>query len=337
MYKVLLTEAIDPAGISLLKEHFQVDIAPDPQEDTIIRMIPDYDALVIRATKLTERILAAGKKLKIVSRHGVGTDNLDISASTRYGVILSTTPGANSHSVAEHTVGAMCWLLKQYGQAEKLLRDAKFQQAGSLTGLLTKLGFQNAVLEGKTLALVGVGAISRHVAKLCGPDGFGMKIIAYSPHVSAEQMADLHITKCETLDEMLPVCDVLSIHTPKRPSTVNLINKESFAKMKPTAILINTARGGIVNEADLAEALKNHQIAGAALDVYDPEPPSLDNPLFQLDNVLLTPHIGAATDGAMQNMAKACAQNIIDYLGGQRPGFVVNPEAYVPLAENPKK
>ena len=336
MYKVLLTEAIDPAGINLLKEHFQVDVAPNPQEETIINMIPEYDALVIRATKLTENILAAGKKLKIVSRHGVGTDNLDIPGATKHGVILSTTPGANAHSVAEHTVGAICWFLKQYGQAEKLLRKGKFNQAGSLTGLLTKLGFQNAVLEGKTLALVGVGAISRHVAKLCGPDGFGMNVIAYSPHVSAEQMADLHIKKCETLDEMLPVCDVLSIHTPKRPSTINLINRDSFAKMKPTAILVNTARGGIVNEEDLAEALKNGQIAGAALDVFDPEPPSLDNPLFQLDNVLLTPHIGAATDGAMQNMARACAQNIIDYLGGTRPGFVVNPEAYVPLSENPK-
>ena len=154
--------------------------------------------------------------------------------------------------------------------------------------------------------------------------------------VSAEQMEALHIKKCETLEEMLPVCDVLSIHTPKRPDTVNLINRDSFAKMKPTAILINTARGGIVNEADLAEALKNHQIAGAALDVFDPEPPALDNPLFQLDNVLLTPHIGAATDGAMQNMARACAQNIIDYFGGKRPGFVVNPEIYVPISENPK-
>lgn len=336
MYKVLLTEAIDPVGIDLLKEHYQVDVAPNPQEATMIRMIPDYDALIIRATKLTENILAAGTKLKIVSRHGVGTDNLDIPGSTRHGVILTTTPGANAHSVAEHTVGAICWLLKQYGAAEKLLREGKFHQSGSLTGLLTKLGFENAVLEGKTLALVGVGAISRHVAKLCGPDGFGMNLIAYSPHVSAEQMAELHIRKCETLEEMLPVCDVLSIHTPKRPNTVNLIHRGSFAMMKPSAILINTARGGIVNEADLAEALKNHQIAGAALDVYDPEPPAQDNPLFQLDNVLLTPHIGAATDGAMQNMARACAQNIIDYFSGKRPGFVVNPEIYVPIAENPK-
>lgn len=336
MYKVLLTEAIDPAGIQLLKEHYQTDVAPNPQESTIVSMIPDYDALVIRATKLTENILAAGRKLKIVSRHGVGTDNLDIPGATRHGVILSTTPGANAHSVAEHTVGAICWFLKQYGPAEKLLREGKFHQAGSLTGLLTKLGFENAVLEGKTLALVGVGAISRHVAKLCGPEGFGMNIIAYSPHVSAEQMEELHIRKCETLEEMLPVCDVLSIHTPKRPDTINLINRDTFARMKRTAILINTARGGIVNEGDLAEALRNHQIAGAALDVYDPEPPSLDNPLFQLENVLLTPHIGAATDGAMQNMACACAQNIIDYFNGRRPGFVVNPEIYVPISENPK-
>ena len=333
MYKVLLTEPIDRMGIEMLEQAAQVTIAPDAREETIVSLIPDYDALVIRATKLTENILAAGKKLKIVSRHGVGQDNLDIPAATRHGVILTTTPGANAHSVAEHTVGAICWLLKRYGQAEKLLRDGAFDQPGSLTGLLTKIGFENAVLEDKVIALAGVGAIAKRVAYICGV-GFGMKVIGYDPFVSREDMEKLGITKYETVEEMLPLCDVLSIHTPKTPETINLINKDSFAKMKPTAILINTARGGIVNEEDLVEALRTHRIAGAALDVFATEPPPLDSPLFEMDNIILTPHIAAASDGAMQSMAKATAQNIVDYFDGRRPGYVLNPEIYLPIQEN---
>ena len=335
MYKVLLTERIDPIGIEMLSKVAQVDIAPNPQEDTIVGLIPEYDALVIRATKLTEKMIAAGTKLKIVARHGVGQDNLDIPAATKHGVILTTTPGANAGSVAEHAVGGMMYLLKRYGEASGLLRGGAFDQPGSLTGLLTKMGFLNYVMEGKTVALVGVGAIAKRVAAIC-KNGFGMEVIGYDPFVSAEAMAELGITKYDTVDEMLPLCDVLSIHVPKMPETENLINKDAFAKMKPNAVVINTARGGIINEPDLVEALRNKVIAGAMLDVYEQEPPSLDNPLFTLDNVLLTPHIAAASDGAMRNMSSGVAINIINYFEGRRPTFVVNPEVYKPISENEK-
>lgn len=335
MYKVLLTERIDPIGIEMLSKVAQVDIAPNPQEDTIAELIPEYDALVIRATKLTEKMIAAGKKLKIVARHGVGQDNLDIPAATKYGVILTTTPGANAGSVAEHAVGGMMYLLKRYGEATSMLRGGAFDQPGSLTGLLTKLGFLNYVMEGKTVALVGVGAIAKRVAAMC-KHGFGMNVIGYDPWVSAEAMAELGITKYETVEEMLPLCDVLSIHVPKTPQTENLINKDTLAKMKPTAVVVNTARGGIINEADLVEALRDKVIAGAMLDVFAQEPPSLDNPLFTLDNVLLTPHIAAASDGAMRNMSSGVATNIINYFEGRDPIFVVNPEVYKPISENNK-
>lgn len=336
LYKVLLTEPIDPIGVKLLKEHFTVDLAPDPKEETIVSLIGDYDALVIRATKLTENILDAGKKLKIVSRHGVGQDNLDIPAATHHKVLLTTTPGANAHSVAEHAVGMAIVLMKRYGEAEKLLRDGTFNQPGSLTGLLSKIGFVNEVLEGKTIALVGTGAIAKRVAEICHV-GFGMNVIGYDPYVSAEVMAEHGIKKYETVEEMLPLCDVLSVHVPKTPATENMINKDSFAKMRRNAVIINTSRGGIVNEADLAQALCSGQIAGAGLDVFSPEPPLLDNPLFSLENVIMTPHIAAASDGAMYNMSKCAAENILEYLEGGKPRFLLNPEIYVPVSEHPRR
>lgn len=325
MYKVLLTERIDKTGIDILSKVAQVDIAPDPSEKTIVSMVGDYDAMIIRATLLTEPMLAAGKKLKVVGRHGVGTDNLDIPAATRHGILLLNTPGANAGSVAEYTVGALLYLFKRFAEADRMLRRGDFNQPGSLTGLLTKLGFENRVVEGRTIGLAGFGAIARRVAKIC-IHGFDMKVLAYDPYVSEEAMNALGVQKVASVKEMAPLVDALTIHVPKTPETVNLINSEIFSAMKPTAVLVNAARGGIVNEADLVEALKNRSIAAAATDVYDQEPPPMDHPLFALDNMLMTPHIGAASDGAMQNMASYVARGVVDVLEGRTPQFVVNRE-----------
>lgn len=325
MYKVLLTERIDKTGIDILSKVAQVDIAPDPSEKTIVSMVGDYDAMIIRATLLTEPMLAAGKKLKVVGRHGVGTDNLDIPAATRHGILLLNTPGANAGSVAEYTVGALLYLFKRFAEADRMLRRGDFNQPGSLTGLLTKLGFENRVVEGRTIGLAGFGAIARRVAKIC-IHGFDMKVLAYDPYVSEEAMNALGVQKVASVKEMAPLVDALTIHVPKTPETVNLINSEIFSAMKPTAVLVNAARGGIVNEADLVEALKNRSIAAAATDVYDQEPPPMDHPLFSLDNMLMTPHIGAASDGAMQNMASYVARGVVDVLEGRTPQFVVNRE-----------
>ena len=325
MYKVLLTERIDKTGIDILSKVAQVDIAPDPSEKTIVSMVGDYDAMIIRATLLTEPMLAAGKKLKVVGRHGVGTDNLDIPAATRHGILLLNTPGANAGSVAEYTVGALLYLFKRFAEADRMLRRGDFNQPGSLTGLLTKLGFENRVVERRTIGLAGFGAIARRVAKIC-IHGFDMKVLAYDPYVSEKAMNALGVQKVASVKEMAPLVDALTIHVPKTPETVNLINSEIFSAMKPTAVLVNAARGGIVNEADLVEALKNRSIAAAATDVYDQEPPPMDHPLFSLDNMLMTPHIGAASDGAMQNMASYVARGVVDVLEGRTPQFVVNRE-----------
>lgn len=325
MYKVLLTERIDQTGIDILSKVAQVDIAPDPSEKTIVSMVGDYDAMVIRATLLTEPMLAAGKKLKVVGRHGVGTDNLDIPAATRYGILLLNTPGANAGSVAEYTVGALLYLFKRFTESDRMLRRGDFNRPGSLTGLLTKLGFENTVLEGKTIGLAGFGAIAKRVAKIC-IHGFEMRVLAYDPYVSEEDMRELGVHKVASVREMAPLVDALAIHAPKTPETSNLINSEIFSVMKPTAVIINAARGGIVNEADLADALRNKTIAAAATDVYDKEPPPMEHPLFALENVLLTPHIGAASDGAMRNMASYVANGVVDVLKGRKPEFVVNRE-----------
>ena len=206
-----------------------------------------------------------------------------------------------------------------------MLRRGDFNQPGSLTGLLTKLGFENRVVEGRTIGLAGFGAIARRVAKIC-IHGFDMKVLAYDPYVSEKAMNALGVQKVASVKEMAPLVDALTIHVPKTPETVNLINSEIFSAMKPTAVLVNAARGGIVNEADLVEALKNRSIAAAATDVYDQEPPPMDHPLFALDNMLMTPHIGAASDGAMQNMASYVARGVVDVLEGRTPQFVVNRE-----------
>ncbi|MCQ2555095.1 MAG: hydroxyacid dehydrogenase, partial [Clostridia bacterium] len=309
---------------------FDVVIAPDPSEETIKSLIVDADAFLVRATKVNENILSAAKKLKIVSRHGVGLDQIDVEACTKHGVIVTVTTAANAHSVAEHTLGGALYLMKRYEKAQALLRSGACNMPGGLTGILTKLGFSNEVLEGKTICLVGCGAIARYVAHIAH-DGFGMNVIGYDPFVSAENLAASGIKKYETVDEMLPLSDVVSIHVPKMPETVNLINKSSFEKMKKNAVLINTARGGIVNEADLAEALNSGKIAGAMLDVFEVEPPKLDNPLFSCENVLLTPHIAAASDGAMMNMSSGAAKNIIDFFNGAEILPVVNKQVFTPF------
>ncbi|HQO56810.1 MAG TPA: NAD(P)-dependent oxidoreductase, partial [Clostridia bacterium] len=171
-----------------------------------------------------------------------------------------------------------------------------------------------------------IGVIRQHLhVKIC-IHGFDMKVLAYDPYVSEKAMNALGVQKVASVKEMAPLVDALTIHVPKTPETVNLINSEIFSAMKPTAVLVNAARGGIVNEADLVEALKNRSIAAAATDVYDQEPPPMDHPLFALDNMLMTPHIGAASDGAMQNMASYVARGVVDVLEGRTPQFVVNRE-----------
>lgn len=325
--KVLLTEAIHEEGLEMIRKAAELEIAPDPREETIIKAITGVDALIVRSTRVTAAIIEAGKKLKVIGRHGIGLDNIDLEAANRCGVAVVNTPDANVISVAEHVVATMLYLCKRLKEVDRALRGGEFDRPGSLPGLVTKLGYTTRELYGKTLGLVGCGKIARRVAEVCGM-GFEMRIYSYDPCLSPEYMARVGVKPCDSLEEVFQKGDFVSIHVPLTDGTRNLVDKKQLALMKPTAYLINASRGGVVNEEDLYTALQNKSIAGAAVDVFAQEPPGKDNPLFTLDNIVVTPHIAAMTDGALVRMARDVAKGVLSVLRGERPSSLVNPEVW---------
>jgi D-3-phosphoglycerate dehydrogenase len=326
-YRILLSEKIHPDGIRLLESVGQVDIAPDPSEDTIVGIIGEYDAIVVRSSKLTGKMIEAGKRLKVIGRHGIGTDNLDIETANRQQVIVVNTPEANVISVAEHVMGAMLALCKRLGEADCALRKGVFDRPGSLPGLVDKLGYTTLELYGKTVGLIGVGKIARQVAKMC-INGFNMKAYGFDAYLKPEDIRSAGVEPCDTIEEVVSKADFVSVHVPLTPGTKDLIDEKIISGMKPTAILINAARGGVVNEQALYNALKQKTIAAAAVDVFAKEPPGKDHPFFELDNILVTPHMAAMSDGAIYRMAIDVAQGVIDVLEGREPKYWFNKRAF---------
>ena len=236
------------------------------------------------------------------------------------------TPEANTASVSEHVMALLLCLAKGIIPAQQALREGKFAIPGiSLPSLVLKLGFITTHLEGKTLGIVGIGRIGRMVAAKCSA-GLGMKIVAYDPYISREEVEKYGIVLLERLEDLLHVADVVSIHVPLIPETHKLIGERELKLMKPSAFLINTARGEVVDETDLVSALQNNVIAGAALDVFTHEPPSLDDQLFSCPNLLLTPHMGSASEDAARRMSIDVAEGMIAVLKGQKPRYLVNPD-----------
>lgn len=325
-YKILLTESIHSAGIEILKKAGEVDIPSDPSEETLIKVINNYDALVVRASRLSANVIDAGKNLKVIGRHGIGTDNIDVDAASRNGIIVVNTPEANSISVAEYTLGAMLYLSKKLKETDRALRNGEFDRPGSLTGLVPKLGYSNFELCGKTVGLIGFGKIARYVAKMC-MYGFDMKVIAYDPFLTDDFIKEYGAEPCSTVEEVAANADFLSIHVPLTPDTKDLIDAGIISLMKPAAYIINAARGGIINENDLALALQNKAITGAAIDVFEKEPPNMDHPFFKLDNILVTPHLAAMTDNALYRMAVDVSQGVADVLEGKEPKYFFNKKA----------
>ena len=314
MFKnILLIEEIAQAGLEILKDRANVQIAPDTSEVTIVNYILEADALVVRSSRVTARIINAGKKLKVIGRHGIGVDNIDLEVANRRGIAVVNTPDANIISVAEHVIVSMLTLCKGIQRADRALRAGVFDRQGSLPGLVTQLGYTNAELYGKTLGLIGAGKIGKRVAKMC-IQGFGMKVCGYDAFLAPEAIKEMGIEPLANLEEVLKRADFISLHIPLTADTKNLIGNQALKLMKPTAYLINTARGGIVEEKALFHALKNNVIAGAAIDVFKNEPPSKNHPIFQLDNVIVTPHMAAMTDGALYRMAVDVANKVLDAL-----------------------
>lgn len=305
MFKVLISDNLAVEGQEVLRADAQIEL--DAREKVIpeelLKIIKDYDALIIRsATKVTKEVLAVAPKLKVIGRAGVGIDNIDMAEATRCGVIVMNTPDGNTISTAEHTFSMIMALSRNIPQADQSVKAGKWERKK----------FMGTELYGKVLGIVGLGRIGTELAKRA--QSFGMSIMAFDPFLTKEKADKLNV-KLASLDEITTQADYITVHTPKNKETAGLFGKKQFEKMKPTTRIINCARGGIINQYELKEALKSNQIAGAALDVYDSEPPT-DQELFSLPNIILTPHLGASTEEAQINVGVVMAEQVIDALKG---------------------
>jgi D-3-phosphoglycerate dehydrogenase len=302
--KVLVSDKLSPKGVEIFEKAggIEVEVKTGLPPDELKAIIGEYDGLVIRsATKVTAEIVDAADKLKVVGRAGSGLDNVDVPAASKRGIVVMNTPGGNTITTAEHAVSMMLALSRKIPQATASMKSKKWE----------KSKFMGSEFYSKTLGVLGVGQIGSIVADRAR--GLKMNVIAYDPFLSSEGAEKLGV-ELVTMDELLARSDYITIHVPKTSDTVNLINKELFSKMKDGVFLINCARGGIVNEKDLCDAIKSGKVAGAALDVFEKEPPDADNPLLDLDEVICTPHLGASTEEAQENVAVAVAEQMIDYL-----------------------
>ena len=304
MKKVLVTEKLDAEAIRLLESSKNLDlkIKEKTTAESLIDDIKNYDALILRTyTQITKEVLDSAKNLKLIVRAGVGLDNVDVDYAKSKGIEVRNTPRANFVSVAEHVFALSLSLLRNIPAADRYVRDEK--------GWDRKL-FIGEELNGKVLGLVGIGLIGSRVAHIAS--AFGMKIIAYDPFVSLEAMKKEGVEKKEDLLDLARESDIVSVHVPLFDSTHHLVDKEFLSLMKSTAILVNTSRGPVIDQEGLVNALENKNIKGAALDVFDSEPPT-DKRLLSLDNVVLTPHLGAMTVEADKRMCVHAAEEVIDF------------------------
>ena len=312
MSKVLVSDPIDQAGINILSQVAHVDVKTGLSQEELVRIVPEYDAMMIRSeTRVTKEIIEAATQLKIVGRAGVGVDNVDVPAATRKGIVVVNSPEGNTIAAAEHALAMMLALSRHIPEANQSVKNS----------LWDRKRFIGAEVYKKTLGIVGLGKIGAHVAAVA--KAMGMKLLAYDPFISAERAEQLGCRLAD-LDLLLRESDYITLHIPKTPETVHLINAEALAKMKPTARLINCARGGIIDENALASALRQGQIAGAALDVFEKEP--LGESLLRDfgKEVILTPHLGASTAEAQVNVAVDVAEQIRDVLLGLPARSAVN-------------
>jgi D-3-phosphoglycerate dehydrogenase len=300
--KVLVSDPLSKKGLEILDKakEIEYDLKPGLSQEELKKIISEYDAIIIRSeTKLKAEIIEAADRLKVIGRAGIGLDNVDLRAATKKGIVVMNTPQENAIAAAEHTIAMMLSISRKIPQATATMRAGKWE----------KRKFVGVELYGKTLGLIGIGVIGTIVADRAR--GLKMKAIGYDPYLSKE-VAEKKGVELVSMDELLNKSDFISVHTPLTDETRNLIDKNSFRKMRSGVILVNCARGGIVNEKDLYEAIKEGKVAGAALDVFEKEP-AIGNPLLELEEVICTPHLGASTGEAQENVSIAIAQQIVDY------------------------
>lgn len=304
MAKVFVADKLENVGLDLLKEAgLEVDYRPGLKGLELREALRQADGMIVRSgTRVTSELLEDPGRLRAIVRAGVGVDNIDVAAATRRGIVVMNTPGGNTVSTAEHTWALILSLVRHVPAADASVRSGKWERQR----------FVGRQLAGKTLGIVGLGRIGKEVARR--GLAFDMKVLAYDPFLTADRAAQLGIEAAPSLHAMLPQCDIITLHVPLTEQTRHLIGAEELAFMKPGAFLINCARGGLVDETALVQALQKGHLAGAAFDVFAEEPPPPDSPLLRMPNVVLTPHIGASTIEAQTSVAREAAQLLIDYL-----------------------
>lgn len=303
MKKILVSDSIDKEGIELLNKEkdFRVDIKTELGPEELVKVIGEYDGLIVRSqTKVNSAVIAAASGLKVIARAGTGIDNVDVETATRKGIVVMNVPGGNTVSAAENTIALLLSLARNIPQANASMKSGKWE----------KKKFIGIEVHGKTLGILGLGRIGTEVARMA--QGMGMLTMGSDPFVSAEQAKKSGI-EYVPFEDVLKKADFITVHTPLNKDTKYMLGEKEFAKMKEGARVINCARGGIIDENALCAAVKSGRIAGAALDVFEKEPPE-NSPLLALDRVITTPHLGASTDEAQARVSADCAGQVIDFL-----------------------
>ncbi|MCW3069177.1 MAG: D-3-phosphoglycerate dehydrogenase [Solirubrobacterales bacterium] len=331
--RVLVKEKIGDSGVALLREHFDVDVGVDWTEEELAERIGGYEGIVIRsATKLTAELIGRAGRLRVIGRAGVGVDNVDVVAATKRGIVVANAPESNVVTAAEHTMALLLALARNVPQAYASLTAGKWERSR----------FSGVELYEKTLGILGFGRIGQLVAQRAR--GFGMRVLAFDPFVSAERYRELRVEKADSPDDIYAEADFITVHLPKTAETEGFLGAEQFAKMRDGVRVLNVARGGLIDEAALQEALDSGKVAGAALDVF-PTEPITEHPLFGYDSVVVTPHLGASTAEATDRAGYQSAEQVVAALTGGVVSTAVNIPAigaedmemlgpFLPLATN---
>lgn len=319
---VLISEPIHPDGTEILKaklgDRVEVVTLPTLTREGLVEAIREADALIVRIAKVDASLLEGAKKLRVIGKHGIGVDNIDIDAATAKRIPVVFTPGTNDEAVAEHTLMMMIMLAKRCDRTRREMMAGRFSQIRALA--------PGQDIFGRTLGLVGVGRIGSRVGEICRLS-FGMKVLAFDPYITPERAKAIGAEKVESLGELLESSEFVSVHTPLTPETKRLIGSAELARMPEGAFIINCARGGIIDEAALLQSLESGHLGGAGLDAYAAEPPDISSPLFARDDVIATPHTAGGTADAMRNIARLVAEEVALVLCDEKPRYVVNAKA----------
>lgn len=303
--KILITDGLSSEGLDILNSAPELEVVEKKgiSKEELLEEIKNYNGLIVRsATKVTKEVIDASEgSLKVVGRAGIGVDNVDVEYATKNGIVVMNTPEANAITTAEHTITLLCSLARNIPQAHRSLKEGRWDRSK----------YKGIELFGKTIGFVGLGNIGKLVAERA--IGLKMNAIAFDPFITPEATAKIGVDLV-TLDELIEKADIISVHTPLNAETKDLINKDSIARMKDGVLILNCARGGIINEQDLTEAITSGKVAGAGIDVYTSEPVEQDNPLLTLDeNIVITPHLGASTEEAQKKVGLAIAEQIVNF------------------------